>query len=347
MPVASDRSWCSRTSRALWRETQTPRTGPRSPRRTPAAPPRLGKTRWPRPLALLLRAPVPAALPSGKQHGAPPRPLTRRAAWNAACRSARPPAPTPSHCGDTPTEAGFPRARMSPGRWVQRPLTPPVACSGPVEGGRVSPHPDLGVAAGSGPGPKPRGGLCSHPRCASPSQTSERTACLTTPLPAAPLASRGPGTEEGQPRRGPRSGVLPTAAAPHCHSPTTVQPLSYTSWGSYRNGLFLKTPFTVKELQPRAKFQTRPRDPGAREPSERLFHRIEARPQTRNTGGALGHCSQVRAAVHTALKRQDGPLSTKLSLPRRPMRKPRTSERLPNSLISHRTWRIPNKRKMP
>lgn len=329
------------------RETQTPRTGPRSPRCTPAAPPRLGKTRWPWPLALLLRAPVPAALPSGKQHGAPPRPLTRRAAWNAASRSSRPPAPTPSRCGDTPTEAGFPRARRSPGRWVQRPLTPPGACSGLAEGGRVSPHPDLGVAAGSGPGPKPRGGLCSHPRCASPSQASEPN---RVPYDASPSCSagkqrawdRGGPAKAGAQVRGPAHSCCSSLPLPNDRAASFLHQL-----GKLLKRPVFKDPVYCKRITAARKVPNAAQRSEAQEPSERLFHRIEARPQTRNTGGALGHCSQVRAAVHTALKRQDGPLSTKLSLARQPIRKPRTSERLPNSLISRRTWRIPNKRKMP
>lgn len=123
-----------------------------------------------------------------------------------------------------------------------------------------------------------------------------RTACLTTLLPAAPLASRGPGTEGGQPRRGPRPGVLPTAS---CCS-ALPQPNDRAASFLHQLGeLFLKTPFVVKELQPRVKFRTRPGDPGAQEPSERLFHRIEARPQTRDTGGALGHAAHRCALLCT------------------------------------------------
>lgn len=126
---------------------------------------------------------------------------------------------------------------MSPGRWVQRLLTPPVACSGPAEGGRVSPHPDLGVAAGSGPGPKPGGGLCSHPRCASPSQTSELN---RVPYDASPSCSAG--KQRAWDRGGPAKAGAQVRGPAHSCCSSLPQPNDRAASFLHQLGKLLKWP---------------------------------------------------------------------------------------------------------
>lgn len=97
----------------------------------PRSPTETAETRWPwpQPPALLLWAPAPA-LPSGEPRGGTDLPADEKSRVERSLPLHQAPAPTPPAAAHTPTEAGFPRARTSPGRWVQRPLIPAVAHSG-------------------------------------------------------------------------------------------------------------------------------------------------------------------------------------------------------------------------
>lgn len=112
--------------------------------------------------------------------------------------------------------------------------------------------------------------------------------CLRTLLPAAPQASRGPGTEEGRPRWRSGSGVLPTAEQP-CNLFSTLGGKDYEAACFEGHGLFESNytftssfkhsterspgPFTVSRGTGSLQDRGAPPNQERREGSEVLSHR--------------------------------------------------------------------------